>query len=230
MEFLERQFKMGFTPQPDSSTLSAQMKMRLCALRFFVASAVAIGLSSSLSAQLTISYLNGTNGAHDGTGQSYIPGDAGSFPTSTAYLSQMTFITSPDGDWTPASDTTPTYLNIFSDAGLSTLVGASTNTQLWDVGNVITLTWSFDDLALDTSTTYYAAFSTAPTAGFVINQPIECDNSSPYPDGYLIYNGSNLGFSDANFTATFQTVPEPSTYGALAGLTALGLALVRRRR
>ena len=198
-------------------------------LRSLFLSLAAVAVCSTASAQLSLSYLGGSDIAPSGTGQSFTASDAGTFPTSTAYLTAMTF-------QLPGSDLInigTAYLDIYSDAGLSTYVGSSTNSQDWgasDFGQ--TKTFTFGNLALDKNTTYYAAFSSDPTAGSIVDRTILYDSSNPYAGGKLIYGGTPQTGLDANFTATFATsaVPEPSTYALLAGAAALALSAVRRRR
>lgn len=61
---------------------------------------------------------------------------------------------------------------------------------------------------MPTNTTYIAVFLSAISTGNILN----------YPAGYYADN------------VTLTAVPEPSTYAALAGLGALGLAVWRRRK
>jgi hypothetical protein len=74
------------------------------------------------------------------------------------------------------------------------------NTATWELSSV--------SLTLPTNTTYIAVLVSAISPGNILN----------YPGGYYADN------------VTLTAVPEPSTYAALAGLGALGLAVWRRRK
>lgn len=183
------------------------------------------GFSATASAQLSLNYLTGAGAAASVSGQSFTPGDAGTFPTSTAYLTQMQF----QAGMTVSGSI---YLDIYS--GLSSgvfsgYVGSSTDSQVWASGT--TLTWNFDNLALDKSTTYYAIFSTDAIDGNDTTRPTAYE-SDAYSGGVLIYSNAISPTLDAGFSATFNTaaIPEPATYGTLAGLAVLALVGVRRRR
>ena len=190
----------------------------------------ATAICGTASAQLTLSYISGNTSAASGTGESFTPADAGSFPTASAFLTQMTFETPSSVSFNRGL---ATYLDIYSNSALTAYVGSSTNSQSWEAGDSLqTKTWSFAALELDKSTTYYAAFSADPITGSVVNREIEIYGSNPYSGGALIYNSNLTPSLDANFSATFNpsAVPEPSTDAAFAGLATLGLVALRRRR
>lgn len=198
--------------------------MKHSLLRRLFACMFAAGLAATVSAQVSLSYLTGSGAGASVTGQSFTPGDAGTFPTSTAYLTQMQFQTGMDVGGS-------IYLDVYTglSAGVfSGYVGSSTNSNVWVSG--ATQTWSFDNLALDKATVYFAVFSTDATDGNVVNRPTAYATGT-YGGGVLIYNGAVSPGLDAGFSATFTTpaVPEPATYGAFAGLAALILTAIRRR-
>ncbi|MDI1250507.1 MAG: PEP-CTERM sorting domain-containing protein [Lacunisphaera sp.] len=82
-------------------------------------------------------------------------------------------------------------------------------------------------VVLAPDTYYWVYTSTAQQVGLTIG--------NAYTDGsYYSASGSgvnytmNVGGTDAAFVVTATAIPEPSTYAALAGLAALGLAAWRR--
>lgn len=184
--------------------------------------------AATLSAQVTISHLGSfDNYGASGTGQSFTPVDAaGTFPTSSAYLTQMQFQVAAQG-----SSVLPIYLDIYTSLSatvFSGYVGSSTNTQDWESAS--TVTWNFANLELDKNTTYYAVFSENTEGGEGVYRPTYYF-SGTYAGGDFLYNAAVSSGLDAGFSATFNTtaVPEPSTYAAIAGLAVFGLVLLRRR-
>ena len=199
--------------------------MTLSILRTLFSLILAAGFAAALPAQVSLNYLTGSGAAASASGQSFTPGDAGVFPTSIAYLTQMQFQAG-------MSVAGSIYLDVYS--GLSSgvysgYVGSSIDSQVWVSGT--TLAWNFDSLALAKSTIYYAVFSTDAIDGSVVSRPTAYE-SDTYGGGTLIYNNAISSGLDAGFSATFTTadVPEPATYAAFAGLAALALTIVRRRR
>jgi hypothetical protein len=123
------------------------------------------------------------------------------------------------------------YLDVYSalSSGVfSGYVGSSINSNVWVSG--ATQTWSFNNIALDKTSVYFAVFSTDAVDGNVVNRPTAYAGDT-YSGGVLIYNSAATPSLDAGFSATFATsvVPEPATYGAFAGLIALTSAAFRRR-
>jgi len=200
-----------------------------------------LGLASA-HAQVVISQNTAVASGDTNNGQSFKPSgfnQSGSYTTSSAYLTQFTFVVSDSG----TAGTRPNneaYLLIYSGSGFSggavtggTLLDVSTNTQNWaTLGSLSTATFTFSgSVALDTTTQYYAVFSTSPVSLMNPNHGVLINNES-YGGGNLLHSGSELVGNDAKFTATFATaaIPEPSTYAALFGLGALGFAAWRRSR
>ena len=196
-------------------------------LRLFVVLLISLGAATVLPAQLTLSYPSTVTNPASVSGQSFTPGDAGSFPTTSAYLTQMTFQV---GNGNVPSG--PVYLDIYADSGFSSFVGSSTNSQTWTSGNDQAIeTWTFDSLALDKSTTYYAIYSSDDIAGSLETFTTYASDANPYVGGAMIYSGLVTPGYDTSFSATFATtsaVPEPSSYAALAGLAALVLVVWSR--
>eukprot|EP01035_Chromulina_nebulosa_P047140 gene47140-63881_t len=70
-------------------------------------------LGTAARAQLVLSQPASNNaGGPLNNGQSFVPGDAGTFPTSTAYLTQFTFVTSAQSSNNP---NVPTYLCLYTN-------------------------------------------------------------------------------------------------------------------
>jgi hypothetical protein len=188
-----------------------------------------LGAATVLPAQLVLSYPTTDSAPASVSGQSFTPGDAGSFPTSYAYLTEFTFQVSPGN-----VPTGPVYLDIYADTAFSAFVGSSSNSQIWTNDDDLAIeTWTFDYLALDKSTTYYAIYSADAGAGALQYFTTYATNTHPYSGGAMIYGGSITPGYDTSFSARFATasaVPEPSTYAALAGLAAFVLVVWNRVR
>ncbi|MBI3884329.1 MAG: PEP-CTERM sorting domain-containing protein [Opitutae bacterium] len=208
-------------------------------MRFLGITAASVLFCASLQAQVVISVPTGANTGDDGnTGQSFTPSinTSGSFTGSSAFLTQFTFVVSPNA----SISTPPAFLLIFSNFSGGTATGllqASINSQTWSaIGANNTATFNFaGDVALDINTTYFAIFSDSQTAfvhnGARIGRGILFDGDV-YSGGALFHDGSIQPGLDARFTATFSTspVPEPSTWAMFAGgLATLGLVGWRRR-
>lgn len=83
-------------------------------------------------------------------------------------------------------------------------------------------------VVLDPNTQYWAYTSSAQQVGITIGNAYA--NGSYYSSsGSGVNFAMNVGGTDAAFAVTASPVPEPSTYAALTGLAALGLAAWRRR-
>jgi hypothetical protein len=80
--------------------------------------------------------------------------------------------------------------------------------QFLPVNSTGTLTWNLDSAAQS-----LVAASTGPGSFF----------------GLQVYFNSNLAGSDLVYLDNLSAVPEPSTYAAIAGALALGVAVLRRR-
>jgi len=76
-----------------------------------------------------------------------------------------------------------------------------------------------------TAATDTASISTTTQANFVLNQPVL---RSVNANGNLVFDEIRFGTTFADVVP--MAIPEPSAFAALAGLGALGLAAVRRRR
>lgn len=159
----------------------------------------------------------------------------------TIYLTELSLrhsgsqggTTTEEGDWTNA------IIKVYSSAAptTGTFVGDSLATvDMSHSGSERNVTFSFSNLALDPSETYWFYF--ANTAGNAEPDLIQWTNGRlrvsndpehTYSSGNLF--GSNFGGAttayDAVFSATFSSVPEPSA-ALLGGVGAL--ALLRRRR
>jgi hypothetical protein len=151
------------------------------------------------------------------------------------YLETISFA----GRTSTGGATGPLFLNIYSGTGTSgTLIGSSTNSiTVNGAGDNNKLTWNFDDIALNSSTTYSIAASSSQggavaTAGFRVEATDGDTGSTGAQSSYT--GGSAAGPTgtavafDTRFSATLNTVPEPASAG-LIGLSGL-LLLARRRR
>ena len=184
------------------------------------------------------------NGDLNSIGQSFTPnvndGYAGSPTPTTVDLTQFTMQSY--ASWGTYDDT-PVYLSIYTGfspegtygAGVG-FVGSSTNSVVWPNTNYTNAVFSFDNLALNYATQYYALISTASGDGGALTGRVGLASlSSLYAGGdWIVISGGvpvEMSASDATFTATFQTVPEPSTLMLLgAGLVGLLAYAWRKRR
>jgi hypothetical protein len=187
-----------------------------------------------------ISQLNSTTfQGNAGTGQSFTPSvglvdDPGS---STATIELTSFSLWSNTTGSPTAGRATTYLLIYdaSPAGSANLVGASTNFINLSVTQTANteLAWTFDNLALDYDTRYFAVIASKNTGtdindigfGFANNLANPYLGGTALADNFAVQSGSDLKFS-ANFTNPVA-VPEPGA--ALLGSLGM-LALLRRRR
>lgn len=84
------------------------------------------------------------------------------------------------------------------------------------------LTWTFDYLALDSSTTYYYVFANDTTAATVADSSnlttsgFELNVGNPYTGGQA-YQANGTGADwDFEFEAVTNSIPEPATMGLFA--------------
>lgn len=182
-----------------------------------------------------------TSQGNAGTGQSFTPsvgivGDPGS---STARIDLTSFSLWSNGGASATLGRNTTYLLIYdaNPSGIANLVGSSTNSiDLDPISNAplgTELVWSFNNLSLNYTTTYFAVISSSNTGTTVNDIGVGFRNSTlnPYAGGNaLADNFAVQGPGDLKFSASFANpvaVPEPTA--ALLGSLGV-LTLLRRRR
>ncbi len=130
------------------------------------------------------------------------------------------------------------------------LVALSSNSNAWAKGT--TLTFNFDGVALDSTSTYQYLFVNATSTWDALNKTAGTENYNAYqafqvseslslstytssvlPEGSGLYRLSDLGMwnvylPEVTFTTSNEAVPEPTS--ATLGILGLGSLLLRRRR
>jgi hypothetical protein len=222
------------------------MKLNKLALLFLLTSSAT--QAAFVISQLTDPALQGSAG----TGQSFTPsvGMADNPGSSTATIDLASFSLwsaggSDKGDVSNSITLLDTvFLLIYEGAPAFTgstgafvptnLVGASTNSidHNPNVVNGTELVWTFNNLTLDYTTTYFAAIASNTTGSLGLNDVgigFRSSSLNPYAGGNALANGFAVqSVGDLKFTATFANpVPEPAT--ALIGSIGI-LTLLRRRR
>ncbi len=226
--------------------------MKISITVWTIIASFALAGASARAAVITITNEVAANAGVGSQGQSFTPstndGYAGS--PATVNLTQFT-VGALFGDFQssyPDAQTNPIYLHIYSGflygsgngqfGTPSGLLGISNNSHVWStVSGLNTLTYTFDPIALTYSipTTYYALFSTSATtsgAGLTNRATFNSGGSESYTGGGGIVNQGPTettldASNDMRFTATFDTVPEPSIF---ALFIVSGLALIMFRR
>jgi hypothetical protein len=103
-------------------------------------------------------------------------------------------------------------------------IGQNTSaTAVIDVGTTLWALYDPTTIRLTGSETYSIASSSlthVTAVGFYVENLVEIGGN---------YSAGRLGIQVENFTAQVA-IPEPSTYAVMAGLAALGLGLLRRKR
>lgn len=132
------------------------------------------------------------------------------------------------------------------DSKTGTYLGLS-ETTLKDVANNTTYTLTFDDIIVNSSDRYQFLFVKADTtedlttfegykaASMAWGVSVTNSFSQQIPGGWGTYKGNGINSWEGNYvpvtTVTLSVpIPEPSTFGLLAGLGALALVGTRRRR
>ena len=210
---------------------------------FLACAAVSLFVFAGVPAQgglITITQLDmATAGTYDGQGESFMPsvndGYAGPTPTTVA-LTDFTLQSGGGGSTIPGT----VYLSIFSGwtagapYGTATgLVGTSTNAvTAWSTVAGTNIDFSFDSLSLNYTTKYYALLT--DTTGNLAFKPMWGRTAGTYSGGNCwIVDGAVNGpvHGVANFSASFQTVPEPGMLVLLAtGLLGLLCYAWRKRK
>lgn len=198
------------------------------------AAALAAGLlAASASAQVTVSNLGNSSAATVTISTAAATPVAGSFTTDSATYS-LTSVTLHLGSVDTSS---PLTVSIYNDnsgqpgSSLATLSGASPTS-----GGYYTFTST--GLALSANTTFWVAATTSGSGAYWLNTTDDLSQSNTGGATWTIGDDTKLFSSgswntipvSALMSVTATAVPEPGTYAALAGLTALGFVAWRRRR
>jgi hypothetical protein len=198
------------------------------------AAALAAGLlAASASAQVTVSNLANDIGSSATISTSANTPVAVSFTTDSATYSLTSVTLSLGG----VNTSSPLMVSIYNDnsgqpgSSLTALSGASPTST----GNY---TFTSTGLALSANTTYWVAAATSGSGEYYWNLTTDLSQSNTGgatwtigDDTQLFNSGSwNTISVSAFMSVTATAVPEPGTYAALAGLTALGFVAWRRRR
>lgn len=166
----------------------------------------------------------------------------------TVYLNNLSLDMRNGGGGSGATFKVAVY-TFTSDGTVGGLIGLSTNANTWADG--VTLTFDFDNVALDATTTYQYLFvdETATwealnlTAGtenmaayknHAVSAALSMSNNTSLPQGSGTYKNNTLNSWEGkylpavNFSTSNEVIPEPAT--ATLGLLGLGVLLLRRRR
>jgi hypothetical protein len=212
-----------------------------------------IAFSSSIVADLNATFGDGTNGTNDWRTSGFVKwsviGTTGPTNGIDGLSRRTIFTTAPDGAIAPAATVDLTQSSDVPDiTSMSTLYNGATVTANSTVSVVV-----------DNSNagSYFARVNNSPTVRFGTSNQTVANGTSSVLDfyavvptnpfgglggeaidgiGHVYTAGSNflgefeLKASGLTFTAaTASAIPEPSTFGALAGAAVLGLAATRRR-
>ncbi|MBC2603408.1 hypothetical protein [Puniceicoccus vermicola] len=164
---------------------------------------------SSAGAAITLEYNNST-GAYAISGTAAGPG------------SNRGSLIAFDWDWgydlSFANEVHAIFIAVVGDEGISGTVGGTS--------------FVADSAYYDSSEAYFVGFSyTTPeeTGSLVLNSTSGFVSAGLWSSGDGTFTG-NPGYSTDSFILEVGAVPEPSTFGAIAGLAALVLTLAHRRR
>lgn len=214
------------------------MKFRMLPLLFLLAAPAAHGAYVISQPDTNATFGNAA------TGQSFTPsmGMVDDPGASTATIDLTSFsLWSNGGSGAGNGNLNNVYLLIYDAnpnpaVGSANLLGASTNfiDHSPNLAQGSQMTWTFNNLTLNYTTTYFAVLASTTDGSLGINDvgvALQVSNSNPYNGGTgLINDFSVASTQDAKFSATFVNpvaVPEPSA-ALLGGLGML--ALLRRRR
>jgi hypothetical protein len=184
-----------------------------------------------------------TSQGNAGTGQSFTPsvGMVDNPGPSTATIDLTAFSLWSSGGASVTTGRNTTYLLIYdaNPSGAANLVGSSTNfIDLDPISNApagTQLTWTFNNLTLNYTTTYFAVISSSNSGTTVNDIGVGFRNSTlnPYAGGNaLADNFAVQGTGDLKFSATFanpMAIPEPAAV-LLGGIGMLTLLSRRRGR
>jgi hypothetical protein len=182
-----------------------------------------------------------TSQGNAGTGQSFTPsvGMVDDPGPSTVTIDLTSFSLWSNGGASATTGRDTTYLLIYdaNPSGAANLVGSSTNfIDLNPISNAPTgteLVWTFNNLTLNYSTTYFAVISSSSSGTTVNDIGVGFRNSTlnPYAGGNALADNFVVqGTGDLKFSATFVNPVAVPEAGAVL-LSSIGmLALLRRRR
>ena len=167
-----------------------------------------VGAPLQAADTITITQKAYNNGSNDGQGESFTPSVNDAPPSPAPTTVDLTQFTMQSGGSDAA---TPVYLHIYtgwradgSKYGAATgFVGSSTNSVVWPASGWAS--FSFDNLALDYTTKYYALLSTTRKAGNLTGRAVLLTTENVYAGGGLIVSGA-AGYEpsyDLTFTASF---------------------------